>query len=365
MCQFFTAAIKYGSLFVLVAVAIALLPRQWMRTLAWLAIIVFWFFGSSIARLVAGARLSVSSATLPRVGSTATSAARKGLRMICIEGAQATGKSYTLNQHPVEWWQSTFKCSAAIVPETINERVLAYYSEDHANDAPCATCHRKPGRTPEYSFLFEVKMVEKRLREHAQSLHDSARLHIHERSLVGCHAFHIVNYTLGLLTIDDARDLMAYALLSKIGARPADGRGRDIAIVYCVAPFNVCRARIKQRAHADKNLNARYHAVVLFVYAYLMLEIANSYPHIGMFTHDALPQHEPTKQDYVLGRHKVVAAALANLDITMSNDEKRRFIWYVGDTSPHPDVKWSAAGNDLWRCCSAQRVQQTDNAVED
>lgn len=368
MCDFLTRSIKYGSVFVLVSVAIALLPRQWMRTLAWIAIIVYWLFRTTILRIVTNARLSVSTSPASptsTVSTTLTGNPRKVLRMICIEGAQATGKSYTLEQHPAVWWQRTFNCvSVAIVPETINQRVLAYYSEDHTDDEPCPTCQHKPGRTPEYSFLFEIKMVEKRLREHDQSMHDVNTAHIHERSLIGCHAFHVVNYTLGYLTLDDARDLMQYELLRKMcGTAPATGRGTEIIVVYCVASFDVCRERLKKRAHADKGLGERYHAVVLFVYAYLMLEIASSYKHIGMFTHDALPETAPTKNDYGRGRNSVINAALSNIDITMSAEEKQRFIWYVGNTSPHPDIVWRAGANGNWRCCSKQRL--TDSADDD
>lgn len=339
MCRAVTRVIKVVSLSIILGAAIGALPYGWLKVVALASFLAWYFYGEQL-------RAAIPKSNISEAPSSAHRASDHPI-MLYIEGPPASGKTFLLEQQSTRSLGNQFGCDVEIIPEEIDSDALADFNDSK--------------KKPIVGYTFELYMLAIRERDDNKCRANPSRLHVFDRTLIGSHVFHIANYVVGTYDATRARRLFAMNLVERacapitLSARKVTQFVPEIVIVYCPTDFQLCHTRIVDRDGADKHIDKRYHEIVVFVYAYVMLMIEARYPHVGFLPDDVFIQSGGAKQtakrltlDYDAGRQAVRRLARANIDINMTDVERARFTESVGNYKPNGLV-WSKLGA-RWHC---------------
>ena len=291
----------------LVAAGVGLLVWQWRATLGALASRAFRLPRVDLWRVV------------PRV--------RPGL--VYLEGPPGAGKTYSLDHVD---WQRVLGHASAAVPEAIPPGVLAdFYNKE---------------KQAIVGYTFEHYMVAVRTRDEMHCRAEPRVVHLCDRTRLGSFVFHVANYVAGNLTREQASELEALDLvqrtLTPLSMEPAAaGAVPDIVIVYYAAPFALCHERVIARHGADEKIGPRYHALLTFVYAYVIAHLVETRADVGFLVDAALNSARAGHIDYGAERQRALEAAHSNLDIVLMLEERARFDELLSRRAP-ADFRWEA-----------------------
>lgn len=331
----FTTLIKRASFGLLFAFAVSRLPQGWPRTIPWIAMFGYWLFRERVQQLMQHFQISVA-----KVSNDKTPA----LRILRVDGPPGSGVTRALNENAIQKLRDTLSCDVELVPEVIDACALKTFND------PAYV------KTPEYSYLFELYTAASREKDEARARLDTSKLYVFDTSLIRCHVFHIVQYTLGLLSEKHIDMLLEKNYLRMACTPPKSSTVPTIGIIYSGTKYEVCAKRVIERDGPDKQIDPKYHKLAVFTFAYVMLQISEQFLDVGFlntaFINITLPQRVPTVEDFRNGRKYMEIDAKSNLCIDLDDDEKVRFCKAAGRWIPQgfswkrgSDTKWHATIN--------------------
>ena len=322
------------------------MPYNWLKVVALASLLAWYFYGDQLRAALSKSdsmASDVGGVSLPKPVGTTSRAGTHPI-MLYIEGPPASGKTFLLENQTVRSLGDRFGCDVEIIPEEIDSDALADFNDSK--------------KKPIVGYTFELYMLAIRGRDDAKCRANPNRLHVFDRTLIGSHVFHIANYVVGTYDGQRARRLFAMNLIERACAPISSSARRDvpeIVIVYCPTDFLLCHTRIVNRDGADKHIDKRYHEIVVFVYAYVMLMIEARYPHVGFLPDSVFLENGVFKPlakrlplDYNASRLAVRRLARTNVSIDMTNVERARFMESIGNYKPNGLV-WEEVGT-RWSC---------------
>ncbi len=233
---------------------------------------------------------------------------------VLVLGPPASGKTWLMENAK---WVRAFGHAVNKVPELIDELAKADFY-DKTKRAVCA-------------YTFDWYLMTMRERDEADCRTDTSVTHVFDCNLIGSASYHIGCYVAGYHEPDRAQALFDRKPIAQacrpLGMDTEYADLPDLVVVYCGAPFNVCHNRIGQRKTADNEIEPLYHNVLVFVNAYLVLHVMQTYPHVSFLLDSEFPKHTATREDYKRGREAVRKAAIANLDVTLNREQCDRLLY--------------------------------------
>lgn len=329
MSDGFTSFIKRASVGLLFAFMVSRLPQGWPRTIPWIAVFGYWLFRERVQQLLQHIQLSVAKVSNDKTPT---------LRILRVDGPPGSGVTRALNTKDIKKLRDTLSCDVELVPEVIDPCALKTFNDPNYV------------KTPEYSYLFELYTAATREKDEARARLDTSKLYVFDTSLIRCHVFHVVQYTLGLLSEKHIVMLLEKNYL-RIACTPLKSAASvpSIGIIYSGTKYEVCAKRVIERDGPDKEINPKYHKLAVFVFAYVMLQISEQFLDVGFlntsFIDITLPQRVPTVEDFRNGRKYMELVAKSNLSIVLEEDEKLRFCKAAGRL-PMPQGFWWKGGSD-------------------
>lgn len=275
---------------------------------------------------------------------------------VYIEGPQASGKSYLIDQ--VDFAKIFGHSSIHIVPENVDQLALADF------------CDEEKQKTVAYTF--NLLMAHYRQTQADLCKRDNTKTFLFDCSLIRSAVFHIVDYTWGILSQKHAQALFDLNLIAE-ACKPVrkdtewTNAPNDV-LIYCSADITVCAHRIIARGGADKNIKPQYHRLCVFVYAYVVLHIIERFPHMYFFLDTHRPPNGVANWDSYLTnkRTEVEKAAMGNLDIELTMAQRIRFLEAVSKLNKPAGFTWTEATKDTVRgttdyLLAAERVVANNN----